>query len=118
MSPITSRLTRALSITTLVIIVQSCAHATARPSDAFTRCEGTPVLIVHNNMGRDIEVYEYRSSVKIVIATVGPGTHTVILNKEEPRLSYGAQSVGGTELLTATSRSRAADKVRIERGCQ
>jgi hypothetical protein len=119
MSPIISPLARALTITSVIVTAQSCAHQTdPRPTAAFTRCEGTPVLIVHNNTRRDVEVYESRSSVRVVIGTVSPGTHTIALTKEDPRLAYGAQLVGGTEVLTVTSRPRTSDNVRIERGCQ
>jgi hypothetical protein len=112
------RFASALGIATVVILAQGCAHRTTQTSaTAASRCAGTPTLIVHNNTGADVEVYEYRAGTKIVIGTVSPGTRQLTLTVDDPKVSYGAQPVGGTALLATTSRQRAGDRVRLERGC-
>jgi len=79
-------------------------------------CDGTRVLIVHNNTSALVEVYEYRAGAKTILGAVGPGTQSLAVSGDAE--SYGAESPGGTEVLTATSRPRASDRVLLELGCR
>ena len=108
---------RVFASTLFVVIVQACTRSQSQQVvPQVGSC--TPILTVHNNTRRDVEVYEFRSGVRAVIATVSPGTHKVAVASDDPKVSYGAQPVGGTEILTATSRSRTSDTVTLERGCE
>ena len=96
----------------------SCARSVSEQrTTPLAPCQGTPVLTVHNNTTGVIEVYEYRAGARTMIATVRPGTETVAVSGEAG-VSYGAQASGGTEVLAATSRPRAGDRVQLERGCR
>jgi hypothetical protein len=106
-----------VSTAIVIAIAQGCAHRSQTYHGGASGGECTPSLIVHNNTDRDVEVYEYRAGVKTVIATVSPGTHQLTLATDDPRVSYGAQPVGRTEVLTATSGPRPSDRVRLERVC-
>jgi len=107
---------KALSTATLIVLMQGCAHRSPESTTVASRCEGTPSLIVHNNTGGDVEVYEYRASTKTVIATVAPGTHQLTLTSDDPKVWYGVQQ--GTAVLASTGqRPRAGDRVRLERFC-
>ncbi len=118
MPPTQSRVIPVLTSTLFLAMVQACAHSRSQQVTPHVGSCAAPILTVHNNTNRDVEVYEYRSGVKTIIATVSPGTHKVSLPSDDPRLSYGVQPVGGTEVLTATSRSRTSDNVTLERGCE
>lgn len=116
--PLNRSLIRVFGSTLLIVTVPACTHSRSSQASTPVASCAAPVLTVHNNTARDVEVYEYRAGVKTILGTVGPGTHKVALTSDDPRVSYGAQPVGGTEVLTATSRSRASDPVRLERGCE
>ena len=108
----------AITAVTMLIGVLGCAHShSSRDTQPLTICNGTPVLRVRNNTRGDVEVYEYRAGVRTVIATVPPGSHTIIVSGEAG-LSYGAQALGGTEVLGTTNARRLGDTVQLEKGCR
>ncbi len=108
----------AIAVVTIVIGVVGCAHShSSQDNQPLTICNGTPYLRVRNNTRGLIEVYEYRAGVRNVIATLSPGSHTIVVSGEAG-LSYGAQAVGGTEVLGTTNAPRPGDTVQLEKGCQ
>jgi hypothetical protein len=110
---------------TLVLAAVMVAPACGRPSSnpplttqAARWCEETPVLIIHNNSGGDVEIRESRSGARVVIAMLGAGRHEISI-RGESGYSYSAAQVGGGTVLSATSRPRVRDHaVTLERECR
>jgi hypothetical protein len=112
---------------TLVLSAVLLAAACAKPSSedpppaspAARWCEETPVLIVTNNSGGDVEIYEARSSAtRVVIAIVAPGRHEISV-RAESGYSYGARLLGGKTTLASTGRPRVRDhSVTLNRECR
>ena len=103
----------------LALAASGCAHSRSSDSrQSLAPCTGTPTLTVHNNTVADVEVYESRAGMKNVIATVAPGTHKITLTNADPQVAYGAQPVGGSDVVAVTSRPRTSDPVTFERSCE
>lgn len=113
-----SRIFHVVAATLVMVTAHACAHARQQPVGSEISSCANPVLTVHNNTNGDIDVYAYRSGVGTIIATVRPGTQKVTLTDNNPRISYVAQPVGRTEILTTTGSHRTSDKVTLARGCE
>src|SRR2546428_5718137 len=96
----------AITAVTILIGVVGCAHShSSQDTQPLTICNGTPVLRVRNDTRGDVEVYEYRAGVRTVIATVPPGSHSIVVSGEAG-LFYCAQALGGAEGLCTTNARR------------
>src|SRR2546428_9113878 len=102
---------------TILIGVLGCAHShSSQDTQPLTICNGTPVLRVRNNTRGDIEVYEYRAGVRNVIATVPPGSYSIVVSGEAG-LSYGAQALRRNAGLRPTKAARPRDTGRAAKRC-
>ena len=110
---------------TLVLSAAMIAPACGRPfssppltTQAALWCEETPVLIVRNDSGGDVEIRESRSGLRLVIAMLGAGRHEISI-RAETGYSYSAARVGGGTILSATSRPRVREHaVTLDRECR
>lgn len=101
-----------------------CASSRVQPaaeSLSGVVCEtGSPVLVVRNASGREVEIVESRigSGGRAVVAIVGQGRHEVAIRNEWV-YSYAAQPAGDDRVLAATSLTRTRDRsVTLERDCK
>src|SRR2546428_3730992 len=103
----------AITAVTILIGVVGCAHShSSQDTQPLTICNGTPVLRVRNNTRGDIEVYEYRAGVRNVIATVPPGSYSIVVSGEAG-LSYGAQALRGTQGPRTSNAGPPRDPVQL-----
>ncbi len=99
------------------ILAPACAKPSSNPTPAARWCEGTPVLIVRNNSGGDVEIRESRSGARVLIAIVGSGRREIGIRGENG-YTYSSRRVGSSTVLSATSRPRVRDTVTLERECR
>ena len=107
-----------------VMLAPACGQPSSNPPLATQParwCEETPVLIVHNNSGGDVEIRESQSGgsgARVVIAMLGAGRHEISI-RGESGYAYSAAQVGGGTVLSSTSRPRVRDHaVTLERECR
>lgn len=81
------------------IVIASCASAPrAREPEP---CSGTEVLIVRNDSGRELDIYEVRGSSQTLLGTVGPGpTELGLTPAPDSRRYFVARA--GTQWLNAS----------------
>src|SRR2546427_10224390 len=90
---------------TILIGVLGCAHShSSQDTQPLTICNGTPVLRVRNNTRGDIEVYEYRAGVRNVIATLPPGSYSIVVSGEAGLALRGPGPRGPAVLGTSNAR--------------
>ena len=112
---------RTLVLLPAAALLAACASSSgARQPAAGPACEvGTPVLVIRNDSGRDVEIVEQRAGrgAGSVIGILPGGRHEILLRNLRG-YSYYARSAGGGALLASAHRSRAGSTVTLERICR
>jgi hypothetical protein len=119
MSAFTATVQATVARGALLLAIGACGPRLSTTGSAGT-CPN-PVLVVHNNTDRSIEIVEYQEgrapgAPVLVIAVVPPGTQTISLRGSTAR-SYAARALAGGGTLAATDRSTGATSVTVERRC-
>ena len=111
---------RTLFLLPAAALFAACASSSGAGQPApGPACEvGTPVLIIRNDSGRDVEIVEARGGrAGSVIGIVSGGRHEILL-RNLSGYSYHARPAGGGRPVAYSHRSSAGSTVSLERICR